>query len=193
MKILTTAQDNAARAAHVPIVILLELGFASGTVRFCNAGYNMVIAGQTWTGVGGISEIGEIEETTDLQANGLRVSVSGIPSSMIAIALNEYAQGRPATFYTCLLDDNFQAIGSPIVEWQGRIDTLVPIDPAKPGDPAQIAITLENREADFARARVRRFNHEDQISEYPDDLGLQFGEQMTEKEIVWPGKEYRRQ
>ncbi|HRT09404.1 MAG TPA: hypothetical protein P5233_13565, partial [Candidatus Paceibacterota bacterium] len=53
------------------------------------------------------------------------------------------------------------------------------------GESASIQISAENKMADWERARVRRYTHEDQIAEYPADKGLEFVPQMVEKVLIW--------
>jgi hypothetical protein len=50
---------------------------------------------------------------------------------------------------------------------------------------ASVVKNLESRLVDWERARVRRYNDADQQAEYPGDLGLQFVEQMVEKQLIW--------
>ena len=57
--------------------------------------------------------------------------------------------------------------------------------PIEVGAQASIQLTVESRLVDWERPRDRRFNHPDQIAEYPDDKGLEYVAQMAEKELVW--------
>ncbi len=51
-----------------------------------------------------------------------------------------------------------------------------------------VALTVESRFAAWDRANTRRFNNADQQGRYPGDLGLQFVEQATDKQVAWGQK-----
>jgi hypothetical protein len=51
-----------------------------------------------------------------------------------------------------------------------------------------IELKVENKLIDLERARVRRFSSGYQKSVYPGDKGLDFVEDLQDKEIVWGRK-----
>ena len=53
------------------------------------------------------------------------------------------------------------------------------------GDTATIKLTAESRLIDLDRSRERRFTSEDQKIEFPDDKGLEYVDDLQDKEIVW--------
>lgn len=179
---LTTAADNALSDAHVPLLCLIELAFASGTVRVCNAGYNFSWNGHTWLGAGRVLGISPVEEGADLQAYGVSMRLSGVPADMVAIALAEHYQGRTAKIWAAPLTSNYTLISDPVLVFNGRMDVM----PIKmEGGSATIDLSVESRLIDWERPRVRRYNDADQQAVYPGDLGLQYVEQMVSKDLVW--------
>ena len=52
-------------------------------------------------------------------------------------------------------------------------------------DTTSIELMVENRLIDLERARVARFTSGYQKSLYPGDLGLDFVEDLQDKDIVW--------
>lgn len=166
---------------NVPLLALVELDFVSGFVRATNAGYDFQWNGHTWVGLGQLGGISQIQEGRDLEMHGCSLTLSGIPPEFISLALSDEYQGRDATIYTAILDANHQIIADPIITFKGRMDTMK----IAMGQTATIELSIESMLTDWERPRVRRYNHEDQISEYPNDKGFEFVTQMVEKELVW--------
>jgi hypothetical protein len=178
---LTTVVQDALQEANVPYLVLVELNLASGYVRVTNAAHDVTWNGATWIGVGELGAIDAIEETTEFEQNNLSLKMSGIPSNLISIALQENYQGRPVTIRLAPLDSEHQFLANPIIVFRGLIDT----QNIESGKMCSITLTAQSRLSDWDRPRVRRWNHEDQIAVYPTDRGLEFVQQMVEKQIVW--------
>lgn len=179
---LTTAVATATEAEVCSFVIFVELDFASGFVRACNANVSLDWNSYTWSGVGNLGSIQTIEEVADLEAKGVSLQLSGIPSAMISRALGEHYQGRSCKIWVAPLDPtNHTAIPDPVLVFSGRMDTMQ----IELGEQARISVTAESRLADWDRPRIRRFNNADQKTEYVTDSGFEFVEQMVEKEIRW--------
>jgi hypothetical protein len=181
MRALTEDVVTALQADNVPLLVLVELQFETGTVRCCNAGYNFEYGGNTWTGLGNLGGISAVAEGEQLEMYGITLTLSGVPPEMIALALSSGYQGRPATIWLAPLTNSYALLNDPVIIFKGRMDTM----PIEVGNTATIQLTVESKLVDWERPRERRYNHADQISEYPDDLGFEFVAQMTEKEIIW--------
>lgn len=169
-----------------PIIIYLaEMDFAEGITRANSSPYTIQFNGQSWIGTGVFGGISVIQESTDLRANGLKLQLSGIDPALVAIALASQYKGRTARLYLATLDPVTHLIlGTPLQIFRGRMDNM----PIEAGDKATITVNVENRLIDWERPRIRRYTNEDQQSVYPGDKGLEFVNQMVEKEIVWPSR-----
>lgn len=187
MKSISPAIAAASVAGHVRAVLFVEFQFASGTQRYCTASYTMSWLGQEWVGLGSLADVEEIRETDQLVATGVRFTLSGIPSAIVAMALGEDIQGRRCRAWYAFLDENYQVIDMPPLEFEGRVDVPAIIDG---GSSGQIVITVESRLADFARPNVRRYNDADQQAQHPGDRFFEFMPQMVEMEIVWPARSF---
>ena len=109
---------------------------------------------------------------TPRSSDGVKVSLTGIPSEIIAIALNYEYRNRPCHVYlgaVSLADPN-TLVGDPLVEVGGRMDVMSIEDSAS---------------SDLARARERRFTNEDQQVEYPNDRGLEYVAGLQDKSVSW--------
>jgi len=181
MRQMTQAVIDALRADNVPLLVLVELDFASGIIRACNAGYNFTWNGYTWTGLGNLGGISAVSEGEDLEMYGFTLTLSGIKPEWISIAMSAEYQQRAATIWMAPLDTNYSLLNDPVIIFRGRMDTM-PIELDK---QSTIQLTVESRLVDWERPRESRYNHADQTSRYPDDKGFEYVAQMAEKEIIW--------
>lgn len=179
---LSATNEAAAQADTIAPVLFLDLGFDSGAVRVHSWLGNITWGGNTYTGVGMLGQVNTIEEDSELARTPLSLTLSGIPTSMISVLLNDHYQGRTATLYLGYLGtDTLQLVDDPFILYRGRMDTPE-IDQ---GETLTITLSVESRFAAWDRPQVRRYNNADQQSRYPGDLGLGFVEQSTEKQIAW--------
>ena len=96
---LTAAFEGALDDAVFRPFYAVELGFAEGEVRFWTGYGDIVVGGDTYTGLGNLLDISYVEETSDLSARGVTLTLSGIPSSLVSLALSSQYQGRKATLF----------------------------------------------------------------------------------------------
>lgn len=170
----------AVTASHVPYLYFVQLDF-SQPLRVCSAGYNVDWNGYTWLGIGMLGGIEPIQEQASLEAIGVNLTLAGVPADLIAITLGEQYQGKPCQIWFAPLRDDLQLAVQPMRIFAGRMDTMG----TEVGDTATITLSAESRMVSWDKARVRRFNNEDQQSRYPGDRGFEFVAQMVEKQLVW--------
>jgi hypothetical protein len=171
---------------NVHPVIFAQAEFTSGTVHVWSGIDSISWNSQTWTGLGGFLAFSPITESTEVRADGVEVSLSGIKQSLLTSALSEIRQGRPAKIYFGCMDSSGAVIVDPYQCFSGRIDSCT-IDEQIDGNgeaTCTITLMLENRLIDFQRSRERRYTNQDQQMEYPGDLGFEFVEQIQD----WNGQ-----
>ena len=137
---------------------------------------------KNYLGVGNLLSISAVDESTDLTATGASIVLSGIQSTLLAIARDEDYQGRPITIYLGALDDTGDLIASPTVLFSGFMDVMTI---AEAGETSTISVTAENKLIAFDRSYVRRYTAEDQKIDYPNDMGFEFVAKIADQEIIW--------
>lgn len=167
-------------AGHVPYIFFVRLDF-SQPLCVCSAAYNVFWYGIEWTGLGNLGGMEPLQEQAGLEAIGVRLTLSGVPSEMIALTLGEQYQGKPCQIWFAPLREDLRLLVDPVRLFYGRMDTMN----VEVGDTATITVSAESRMATWDRARVRRYNNEDQQSRYPGDKGFEFVPQMVEKNLQW--------
>ena len=178
---LPTSFGAAAAAASISPVFLVELQWPTGTARAWNGYGDIVFGGNTYTGTGHLGTLSPIKESRDGAANGVQLRLSGIPSSLVALALADDTQGQPAKIHFGLLNASAGFTVDPYLIFDGVID-ICPIE--DDGTTATITINLEKELID-SRARGRRYTDEDLQIEYPGDPGLEYVAGLQNKEITW--------
>lgn len=164
--------------------LLVELDWPSGMVR-CWSGLGTISwGGEDYLGVGDLGAFTPIEESTDGRANGVALTLSGIPVANVANALANDAQGRAARLWIAALADDGTLAADPYLIFDGAIDTCtIEYGP----ETATISVNLEKELID-RRLQQRRYTHEDQQIEYPGDRFFEYVAGLQNKEIAWGGK-----
>jgi len=189
-----------------------QLLFDGGPLRLWTGVGDATIDGETYAGTGNLLDVSSIEETSDIAVRGATLTLSGVPSEVISLALSEPYQGRVCNVYFGVLgvDDQYTVSGlhpgfiadfesefyttsageeiyqTSLVEiFAGYMDEMN-IDEGP--DTSTVELKVENKLIDLERARVRRFTSGYQKSVYPGDKGLDFVESLQDKEVVWGRK-----
>lgn len=179
---ITGAVNTIFESDNLSPFMAIDLEFDGGNFYAWTGYGNITFNGATFIGGGDFLNVSQISETSEIQANGISVNLSGIPSDLISSALSETYQGRPAKLYLGVLDANSAVVADPYLIFSGRMDVMGIEDS---GDTANINVTAESRLIDLERSRERRYTSEDQKINYPNDKGLEFIADLQDKEIVW--------
>lgn len=132
MRVLTTQQKNAFKAAHVKRAMLLYLDLIAAPVRLTNAWHDLVVAGETYIGRGTMLEYVAPKEDGSLEAQKAAYRLSGLSPALVSLALSEPIEGRPFTESWILFNpDTNVAIGDPIVVRKGRLSRMTIAGPVR--------------------------------------------------------------
>ena len=184
-----------------------ELRFDGDNVlRMWTGQGTLVLAdGTQWVGLGNLLNISAIEETSEIAVKGATLTLSGVPSEVLSLALSEPYQGRVCNIYfgTFLQGSILQESASYILLQDGsRINLedqstnfselfsgyMDQMNIEENSDTSTIQLLVENKLVDLERARVARFTSGYQKSIYAGDLGFDFVEDLQDKQISWGKK-----
>lgn len=179
---LSSEMQAVATAEVVRPIVLVQCDFDSGALNLWNGLGDLTVGGVDYVGAGTLLNISSMKESSDLSANGMNVTLSGVTEPLISKARDEDYQGRELKVLLGAMDSSNSVISSPVIIFSGFMDTMKIQDAA---ETATITVTVENRLIEFQRSRIRRYTAEDQKIDYPTDKGLEFVAEMAEKEIVW--------
>lgn len=155
----------------------IELNFDGADVLRLWTGIGTLnVQGVDWTGAGTLLNVSSIEETTEIAAKGATLSLTGIPSEVVSLALSTPYQGRTCKIYFGVSSTSMTEI------FCGYMDQM---DIEELPETSTIHLKVENKLVDLERARVARYSSSYQKSIYPTDFGLDLVESIQDKEIVW--------
>lgn len=184
----------------------IELLFDGAEVlRLWTGQGTLVYQGLSWFGTGNLLSIDTIEETSEIAAKGATVTLSGVPSEVLSLALSEPYQGRKAKIYFGtfsrgnLLQEDFAYIllqdGSKITLEDRKTDLteifagyMDQMNIEESPDGSIVTLTIENKLIDLERPRTARFTSAYQKSRFPNDKGFDFVEDLQDKELFWGRK-----
>lgn len=171
-----------ARSAVRPF-LLYQATFASGDVFYWNGPGDLSWNSQTWTGAGDLIQIPPVDETDDVKAQGVSITVSGSSASNVALTLAEVQSGQPGIIYLGFFDSAGAIIADPQIIFRGRLDSAV-IDDSNPEQPV-LVLSYEHELVDLERPRERRYTDEAQQALYPGDTGLRCIATLQDQQIYW--------
>ena len=176
---LVAVVENALDDATVYPFFAVDLMFDGGNTIYLWTGTGeQVISGKTYIGTGALLNISSVDETAEIAAKGATLTLSGVSSTLLSLALSEPYQGRKCNIYFGVMGDTT----SYVELFSGYMDMM---DIEETGDTSSIQLTVENKLVDLERARIARYTSAYQKSIYPLDKGLDFIEDLQDKEIVW--------
>ena len=175
---ITTPVSNALDDAVIGPFFAVDIDFDTAPLYVWTGYGDLTIGSKTYLGAGQLLNISSVSETTEMEAKGATLTMSGIPSSSLSLALQEPYQGRECRIYFGVTSDP-----SDYVEvFAGELDQM---NIEEQADSATISVTAENVLIRLERPVVRRFTNEDQKSRFPNDRGLEYVASLQDKEIFW--------
>lgn len=177
---IASAVQTAITSSHVELCTLVEIELPSGTLRFTSAGHAVVWDGETWLGAGELAKVEPVAEVASPQAAGINIQFSGINRDHVSAILDDHYQGNSARIWVATLANTIVS-DDPILVFTGRLDEpLVTI-----GLTAEIQLGIENRFADWDRARLRMYTDADQKARHATDRFFENVATLENASIGW--------
>lgn len=141
-----------------------------------------------YTGFGDLVSMSVLNETVELQAQTIQLTISGIPNQSITDAFGTSYIGKPVYLWYATLDRNTHAVeggqDGPVLIFAGRMDFAN----IEFGDTASITLNATSRLADWERPRGGRFNASYQQRRVDaTDKGFRYVRELQNKPISWGG------
>lgn len=192
---LTAAMLAELAKDHIRPAFFVEIEFSSGVQRMWSGVGDFVWNSQTFSGVGHFGGISPVKESGEVVASNFILSLSGIPSSLLGLALSEIRHNKRAKVWFALLDENGAVISDPVRIAKGFTDRA---EIQEAGDFATIRLNCETQDAQLQRAKERRWTPEDQKAALwldgsrqqtnPSDKGFDDVPALAEINLVWGEK-----
>ena len=156
-----------------------------------STGRNITHNGNSYVGAGAILGFDGVEETSDLGATGitltLALSSDGGATDLLTKAVTEDYQNKSIKVYLGMLDTDGNIVGNAgseklITLFNGRMD-IISIEDS--GDGAYIKLNAESNLVRLGRTHSRRYTHQDQKNIYSSDRGFDLVNEIQEQQSVW--------
>ncbi len=187
----TTTVFNGEEVAVIPLYFWTGLG-------------DLTVGGQTYTGTGNMLSISQVKETADISAAGATLSLSGIPTEIISLALQVPYQGRICRIKFGLLDGTRNILilenGNALLLEDG---SAIDLDPATPAlttlfvgymdqmnidegpETSTVTVAVESKLIDLERPRIARYTSASQKSRHAGDLAFDFVPDLQDRPLAW--------
>lgn len=173
-------------------VVLAKLHF-SPILRYTNSFQNIYWdesggGEEEYLGLGNLASLSVLTESSELGAQTIQMSLSGIPASAITDAFSTEYMGQPCFLWYATLDTDTYAVTSgqngPVLIFAGRMDYA----DIEFGKTCTITLNATSRLADWERARGGRFNESYQRRRIDStDKGFDYVQALQNKPIQWGG------
>jgi hypothetical protein len=168
---------------NVRMGILVSIETLSGTAYAWTGYGNVIYNGNTYLGLGALTNISAISESSSVISQGVTLTLDGVNPTNISEALTDIPQGGDVYVLFVVLDGNNNVIGVPIVSFAGQTDGIV-IKEA-PDGTSSIALDVENRLTQLQRDRTYRWTQAQQAELFPGDTGFLFTADLQDYVCLW--------
>tara|TARA_R110000803_G_scaffold53853_1_gene110424 strand:- start:402 stop:953 length:552 start_codon:yes stop_codon:yes gene_type:complete len=176
--------DLALSANELYPFFAIELMFSTSPLYLWTGLGELTIGGITYTGTGSLLNISEVKETADIAAAGAVLTLSGIPTDVLSLALQEPYQGRLCYIKFGMLTtvDNPTSLTDLFVGYMDQMNI------SEEADTSTLALGVESKLIDLERPRVQRYTSASQKSRYANDLAFDFIPDLQDRPLSWGRK-----
>lgn len=135
----------------------------------------------TFTGLGRLLAVEQVEEGTTADARGIVIHLSGIDTTLLSDVLTEQNLGLPVVVWLAAMSGGAPVVSPPIIFAGATDQPEIKIGP----DTSTISLNVETLLAILDNPCDRRLNPQDQAMNWPGDVGLQFVYQIIDISFIW--------
>lgn len=202
--------SSAITSTDIEPFFAFKLAFDSTTLFLYTGIGDLTIGSDTYTGVGSLLSFTNVEESADIGAKSVSISLSGIPSSNLSLALNTPYQGREVTILFGIRDANRVFLANEdgdlvLTENNKLIDLTAQdtnpdatstlfvgyidqMDITEGTETSTITVKLESKLLELERTRVLRYTSPIQKALFAGDKGFDFVDQLQDETFHWGRK-----
>lgn len=169
---VTAASEPVARP-----IGFVELQVDTGTLRLHDSIGTLTWGGQTWTGIGALGSIGEVEETDQPSPYRVQLTMNALEPTILSALQDEELFERVAIFYRGFFDAQGYLAGTPDERWRGYTDSA---DVVYGGDMDSVTLNCESEVVRDFTASGSLFTEEDQQTLFAGDTGFEYLDQIVD-------------
>lgn len=197
---------SAISSGNIEPFFAFQLAFDTTTLFLYTGVGSITIGGNTYQGVGSLLNFSNVEESADIGAKSVSITLSGIPSTNLSLALSEPYQGREVTILFGIRNANSLFLANEsgdliLTESGGIIDVTEGTDSDATStlfvgyidqmninegpQTSSITVKLESKLLELERTRVLRYTSPIQKSLFTGDKGFDFVDQLQGQKFNW--------
>lgn len=167
-------------------VNFVEALFSGGALRLWTGIESYTFNSQVYVGAGNLMSIGRVAESSNLEALGVQITLSGISSTLIAKILGELTRNRKLNIWFAVMDSELNILGQATQVFSGYMD-IPSIEDS--GETSIVTISAESQIIDFGRVRPDIYNDEFQRTLDPNDKSHEYLADLANKanSFKWGG------
>ena len=171
---------NALTQPEVEPFYAVEIDLDSGPLRLWTGYGDRTIGGQTYAGGGNLVAISGLEEVADLSAKNITLTLNGMPSSVVSLALQEPYQRRKVRVLW-----GVRGVSDFVEVFSGSLNQMIIEDGP---DSGTISVTVDSKLVELERASNRRYTSLSHKTRYPTDTFFDFVAQIQDKGVRFQPK-----
>ena len=165
------------------IVLAARLDLKSGvTCAYTGVG-QLIIAGETYLGVGSLGEISQLKENKTTSPPQLQLKLAGFDKSLVGMVMNEQSRGREVRLMMVAIGEE----GKPLLAEVLFIGQITSINVVS-GEENAVCVNVSNRFERWSIGLPDRFTDESWSSRRQGDRIFRYVAQMAERAIYWGSK-----
>lgn len=187
MRTLSVAAAAALAGRNPSIIQLLQI-LTTPPIYLNSSAVTIEAGGLLYYGIGTLGSIDTIKDTPG-GSQSLTLTLSGIPSDLLAVALQENVRGAVVRVHLGVYDPTTQVMLDMPLVFTGFIDQT-PIEHG--ASTSTIPAIAMHRGETFARPKPFRNTDGDQQAAYPGDTSRRYVVAQSQHQDIWPSAAYLR-
>lgn len=185
--------DAQLASPHAGLAYLVQMSFASGTVRATNWGHVITWGGFDWLAVNAVTSLTPVRHTERAEYPALDLGLQPANDALLAAVIGDPAdyRGRDLLLYLAVLDDSLRLVEDAELVWAGVMDTVRLATGDGAEEEASLVMRCEHQGRDNRAAASLRLNDAQHQRRYPGDTFLSRIEALSGKPVPWLSRRFQ--
>ena len=105
--------------------VKLTVGIAATVYTFCNAGAPITVGGMTFTNLGALLSVGDVQRDIKATSDDMTIALTGIDPATVSIILSNDIKGSKVEVWRGFFDSNNQIITTPTTQFFKRYQGII--------------------------------------------------------------------
>ncbi|MFS3604857.1 hypothetical protein ACK6T9_17000 [Proteus vulgaris] len=165
------------------IVLAARLDLKSGVTCVHTGVGQLIIAGETYLGVGSLGEISQLKENKTTSPPQLQLKLTGFDKLLVGMVMNEQSRGREVRLMMVAIGEEGKPLLAEVL-FVGQITSINVVS----GEENAVCVNVSNRFERWSIGLPDRFTDESWSSRRQGDRIFRYVAQMAERAIYWGSK-----